>query len=292
MRLLCRGSGAPILFIHGIPTSRRLWDGITRRLCGKFTCYTLDLPGLGGEPAIRGGIGQLRKIAEQIEALRAEAGIEQWNLVGHDAGSAIAAYYAHSFPARVKRLALLSPALFPEIRPYFLFQLLRKRILGELLAPAVHTVIWRVAMRRACWGEDDDAQVAVTAFRLPFRGPLGPWHMMRVLRWGEPSEVLEQMPAMLSRLQPPTLIFHGANDTAIPVSFAHRTAGLVPNSKLAILEAGHFLPLNCPGIVAQSLEEFFANTETNADDGEAPEHYSMHRAASDSFTVGVSPAAI
>ena len=76
------------------------------------------------------------------------------------------------------------------------------------------------------------------------------------------------------------------------MSFAQRTAGLIANSKLAILEAGHFLPLNCPGIVAQSLEEFFGNAEANAGDENPLERYSMHKAASDSFTVGVSPAAI
>jgi pimeloyl-ACP methyl ester carboxylesterase len=138
MRLLCRGSGDPILFIHGIPTSNRLWDSVIRRLFERFTCYTLDLPGLGGEPRMTCRLGELRKIVEEIELLRVTAGIERWNVVGHDAGSAIAVLYAHSFAERVKRLALMSPALFPDLSPYFLFRLLRKPVVGELLAPCVH----------------------------------------------------------------------------------------------------------------------------------------------------------
>ncbi|HEY7307558.1 MAG TPA: alpha/beta hydrolase [Bryobacteraceae bacterium] len=257
MRLLCCGSGDPILFIHGIPTSNRLWDGIIRRLSERFTCYTLDLPGLGSEPRMTCGLGELRRIVEEVELLRVKAGMERWNVVGHDAGSAIAVVYAHVFAERVKRLALMSPALFPDIRPYYLFRLLRKPIVGELLAPCVHPLIWRVAMRRACRGRDADWQLALAAFEMPFRGPLGPWHMMRVLRWGKPSEVLGEMPDLLPALRPRTIIFHGANDPAIPVSFAYRAAALIPNSKLAIVDAGHFVPLNCPEVISHGLDLFF-----------------------------------
>lgn len=257
MRLLCRGSGDPILFIHGIPTSNRLWDGVIRRLSERFTCYTLDLPGLGSEPRMTCGLGELRRIVEEVELLRVKAGIERWNVVGHDAGSAIAVLYAHSFAERVKRLALMSPALFPDMRPYYLFRLLRKPVVGELLAPCVHLLIWRVAMRRACRGGDTDSQLALAAFEMPFRGPLGPWHMMRVLRWGKPSQVLGGMPGLLPELRPRTIIFHGANDPAIPVSFAYRAAALIPNSKLAIVEGGHFVPLNCPEVVSGGLDLFF-----------------------------------
>jgi len=262
MRLLSRGSGDPILFIHGIPTSHRLWDGVTRRLADRYTCYTLDLPGLGSEPCSACGLWQLPRIVEQIERLRVEAGLERWSVVGHDAGSAIAAFYAHQYAKSVKRLALISPALFPDLRPFYLFSLLRKPLLGELLAPCLHPLIWRVAMRRACQGEDGDSNLAVTAFRQPFRGPLGPWNMMRVVRWGRPRDVLGAIPAFLPQLRIPTIIFHGSRDTAIPVTFASRAAALIPNAELAVLDAGHFVPLNCPGTLAESLGAFLRGHET------------------------------
>lgn len=292
MRLLCCGSGEPVLFIHGIPTSDRLWDGVIRRLSERFTCYTLNLPGLGGEPPIACGLGGLRRIAEEIERLRTEAGIEHWNVAGHDAGSAVAVLYAHSFASRVKRLALLSPALFPDIRPFHLFRLMRKPVLGELLAPCIHPLIWRVAMRRACEGGDEDAQVALTAFERPFRGLLGPWQMMRVLRWGRPSDVLGEMPALLPRLQLPTLIFHGVNDPAIPVEFAYRTAALIPHSRLMILHAGHFVPLNCPEVISRNLGSFFREEAAEVSGNDFLQYPTILNAAEDSFTVGPKPVPI
>jgi pimeloyl-ACP methyl ester carboxylesterase len=257
MHLLCRGSGDPILFIHGIPTSNRLWGGIIERLLDQFTCYSLDLPGLGSTPHTPSGVGQLRRLAEEIDALRLEQRIDKWHVVGHDAGSAIAVFYAALFQQHVNCLALMAPALFPELRPYYLFEILRKPILGELLAPCLSPIIWRLAMQRACRGDDGPADLALSDFRAPFAGPLGAWHMMRVLRWGKPSEVLAGIPALLPELRVPTLIFHGVRDAAIPAAFARRAATLIPNAELIMLDAGHFIPLNRPGIVARSLLRFF-----------------------------------
>jgi pimeloyl-ACP methyl ester carboxylesterase len=276
MRLSCRGSGDPILFIHGIPTSNQLWTGIIERLSGQFACFTLDLPGLGSEASKSCPLGQLNKIAKEIDALRVEAGIKSWNVVGHDAGSAIAVLYTRLFSQYVNRLSLLAPALFPELRPFYLFEILRKPVLGELLAPCINALIWRLAMHRACQGEDGNGDSVVSTFRAPFTGPLGAWHMMRVLRWGKPSEVLAEMPSILPQLRTPTLIFHGAHDPAIPEAFARRASALIPDAKLLMLDAGHFIPLNRPEMVAHSLRQFFESrpvlpAAASTDAGFAPE---------------------
>ena len=39
MHLVTCGSGAPVLFIHGMPTSSRLWNGVISRLCGSYQCF-------------------------------------------------------------------------------------------------------------------------------------------------------------------------------------------------------------------------------------------------------------
>ena len=155
MHLVCRGSGDPILFVHGMPTNSRLWGGIIERLYGRYTCFAVDLPGLGKSPRMRYGPHYLRQLAEQIDTLRIENGIEKWHVVGHDAGSAIAVHYAHYFPQHVNRMALLSPSLFPELRPFYLIQPLRQPILGEVLAPFIQAIFWKIAMHRALGGEVD-----------------------------------------------------------------------------------------------------------------------------------------
>jgi pimeloyl-ACP methyl ester carboxylesterase len=44
--------------------------------------------------------------------------VKKWHVIGHDAGSAIAVQYAGSFVENVGCLALLSPAVFPDLKPF------------------------------------------------------------------------------------------------------------------------------------------------------------------------------
>ena len=257
MHLVTRGSGQPVLFIHGIPTSNELWTEVVDQLQGRFTCLAVDLPGLGDSPRSPEGLSQLQALAKSLERIRIERKIEKWHVVGHDAGSAIAVQYAHQFPERVERLALLSPALFPELQPFHLFRVVRRAVVGELLAPAVNFVFWKVAMRRALRERRAELAAAVKHFATPFRGLLGAWRFMSVLRWGNPAEVLAATPAMLPQLHMPTLIFHGSHDPALPKTFAQRAGALIPNSKLVMVDAGHFIPLNNPKVVATELLRFF-----------------------------------
>jgi pimeloyl-ACP methyl ester carboxylesterase len=258
MHVLRRGSGPPVLFIHGIPTNHNLWSGIIQQMQGSFSCFAVDLPGLGQSPSEPYGSDYLQRLAERIEGIRRENNIQRWHVVGHDAGSAVATHYAHSFPKSVDHLALLSPALFPELKPYYLFELLRKPVIGECLAPFVHPIFWNLGMRRAVRNEEGLSNAVLSDFSAPFSGFAGAWHFMQILRWGKPSEMLAPVSGMLPQLTAPTLIFQGSRDPAIPASFAQRAQRLIPNSQLLQVDSGHFIPLNRPNFVAKHLLNFFA----------------------------------
>ncbi len=254
------GSGDPVLFLHGMPTSCHLWSRIIEKMSGQFTCIAVDLPGLGRTPRLPGGFRELDALTASIEALRIDRGIEKWHLVGHDAGCAIGVEYAHRHPQRVGRLALLTPSIFPDLKPFYLFEILRKPLLGELLAPAINVLFWKLVIRLAL--EEDtnnnhDRDDIVHDFHAPFRGIGGAWRLMSLLRWGDPGEVLASMPERLTKLQVPTLIFHGERDTAVPQAFATRAASLIPESEVILLDAGHFLPMSQPARIARELLRFF-----------------------------------
>src|SRR3984885_1698660 len=256
MYLSCRGEGYPVLFIHGMPTSGQLWSRVIDKLGGRFTCMAVDLPGLGRTAQIPYGTKQLESLAERIEQLRIEHGIAKWHVVGHDAGAAVAVHYAFRFQERVDHLALLSPAVFPELKPFHLFRILRTPVLGELLAPLVSAIFWRISMRYALEERRTELRGVVRHFRAPFSGPWGAWRLMSVLRWGNPAEVLAAVPEMLPQLLMPTLIFQGSRDTAGPEGFARRASALIPQSRCITVDSGHFIPLNKPEVVAAELLRF------------------------------------
>jgi len=256
MYLVSRGSGYPILFLHGLPTSSKLWNGVVVRMDSQFTCLAVDLPGLGRTASTPGGLRDLDSIVDALELIRIEQCIDKWHLVGHDAGCAIAIRYAHKHKERVGRLALLTPSIFPELKPFYLFEILRRRVVGELMAPFISLLFWNVVMRLALAG-NKDGQELVNDFRAPFKGIRGTWRLMALLRWGKPAEILAPIPVILPNLLLPTLIFHGSNDSAVPKDFALRASHLIPDSEVVLLNSGHFLPLNEPDAIAKELSRFF-----------------------------------
>jgi pimeloyl-ACP methyl ester carboxylesterase len=257
-----QGKGDAILFIHGMPTNRRLWDGVIQQLSSDHRCFAVDLPGMGNTPFVPYCPDYLSRQAEKIESLRIQYGVTKWHVVGHDGGSAIAVEYAARFPNHVACLALMSPAIFPELKPFYLLNTLRKPLVGEVLAPLLHFVFWKVAMRRALMGESNDT--LRRAFYEPFSGMTGAWRLMRLVRWGKAEDMLGEIPTKLAGLLMPTLLVHGSRDV-LPASFAQRAASLIPVSKVVTLDTGHFIPVDKPTDVAASLRSFFEENNTAMD---------------------------
>jgi pimeloyl-ACP methyl ester carboxylesterase len=257
-----QGKGDAILFIHGMPTNRMLWDSTIQQLSNHHRCFAVDLPGMGETPFTPYSPGYLDRLAKQIEQLRMQHGVKKWHVVGHDAGSAVAVQYAARFSQHVACLALMSPAIFPDLKPFYLLNALRKPLVGEVLAPLLHFLFWQIAMRRAIAGESNGT--LLRAFSEPFSGLTGAWRLMRLVRWGRPEDMLGEIPARLVTLTMPTLLFHGMRDV-LPSAFAERAASLIPRSRVVTLDAGHFIPLDRPEDVAASLRSFFAENHTTMD---------------------------
>ncbi|KAA6460347.1 alpha/beta hydrolase [Acidobacteria bacterium AB60] len=254
MRCNVRGKGEAVLLIHGMPTNGRLWDGVVRDLARHFRCFVIDLPGMGGTSFLPYSPSYFARVVEQIEQVRVRNHVQRWHVVGHDGGCAIAVQYAYAHPKRLGCMALLSPAIFPDLEPFFLLELLRKPVVGECAAPLVHTFFWQVAMRRAIPNRENAAQRS--SFQRNFAGILGPWKLMRLVRWGRPETVFRRFPSMLRTLDCPTLVIHGRRDI-LPESFATRAAELIANSRLIEVESGHFIPIDQALEVSRNLLAYF-----------------------------------
>jgi pimeloyl-ACP methyl ester carboxylesterase len=262
-----RGKCEAVLFIHGMPTNRRLWDGVVRKLRPHFRCFAVDLPGMGKTPFLPYGPTYFEQVAGQIEELRRHHHIERWHVVGHDGGCAAAVHYAHFFPERIGCMALLSPAIFPDLKPFFLLEMLRKPVLGEILAPLVHALFWHIAMRRAVPGINN--QILRANFFENFANIAGPWKLMRLVRWGKPQILLQRAPSILRELTCPTLVIHGSRDV-LPKSFAIRTADLIANAQLITLDSGHFIPVEQASRVARNLVAHFKSRGTSHAESDSP----------------------
>jgi pimeloyl-ACP methyl ester carboxylesterase len=90
-----RGTGVPVVFVHGLTFSRRTWAPLLERLAGRFRCVAVDLPGHGESAGLP---RSLEEAGHRIHALVTELGIERPIVVGHSMGGIEATMYAATFP--------------------------------------------------------------------------------------------------------------------------------------------------------------------------------------------------
>src|SRR5437868_4113845 len=112
-----RGSGAPVVFVHGLLTNGDLWRDVVPPLAAHRRCIVPDWP-LGSHTEAMGAHADLstpglaKLVAEVLTALD----LEQVTLVGNDTGGAVCQLVAAHHPARLGGLVLASCDAF-EVYP-------------------------------------------------------------------------------------------------------------------------------------------------------------------------------
>ena len=112
MHYIEAGTGDPIVFLHGNPTSSYLWRNVIPRLEAKGRCIAIDCIGMGqsGKPDIA---YRLVDHMAYIDALLAALDLTNLTLVTHDWGVVLGLAYARRHPERVKAIALMEGHIHP-----------------------------------------------------------------------------------------------------------------------------------------------------------------------------------
>ncbi len=241
------GEGPPLFLIHGIGASRHSWDGVVRRLRPHFRCISYDLRGHGLSPTPPPPY-VLEDLVEDLEALRAELGIERAHFAGHSLGGMIGPAYARRYPQRVRSLGLLSTAAFrtpdDSAKVRGVVQAMRTRGIAPVLAtlkerwftPEFAERRPDVIERRMQQVIDTDAQVFLSVFDIYAETEMGPW-----------------LPEILH----PCLVLTGEHDGGCSPRLNREIAAALPASRLEILPGlRHAILLEAPNEVAKPMLEF------------------------------------
>lgn len=113
------GSGHVVVLLHGIGTTRRMWDGLAA-LADRFELLSYDFPGLG-ETVPPDSSYEIEDLSEQLAAVLIRSGITRAHLVGSSLGGMVAQHFAATWPESVDRLVLCdtTPALSEGMRDEF-----------------------------------------------------------------------------------------------------------------------------------------------------------------------------
>ncbi|WP_223163726.1 alpha/beta fold hydrolase [Nocardioides humilatus] len=84
-----RGSGTPIVLVHGIGSRWQCFEPILDRLAESHEVISIDLPGFGASPMVEGVVPGPRGYADWLEGWLADNGIERPHLVGSSMGGGI-----------------------------------------------------------------------------------------------------------------------------------------------------------------------------------------------------------
>jgi pimeloyl-ACP methyl ester carboxylesterase len=257
------GSGPPILFVHGMMSSRSTWADQWDRLAVDHRVLAPDLFG-HGESAKPVGDYSLGAHAASLRDLLDALGLTSVCVVGHSLGGGIAMQLAYLFPERVERLVLVSSGgLGRELNPLlraatlpgseFVLPVLASgwlhevgdtalRVWGRAGLPAVSpssTEAWRSLATLA----DSDTR---RAFLATSRSVIDPG--------GQTVSARNRLSGLSSR---DVLLIWGARDRMIPSSHIEAARAELPHSQVEILSrSGHFPHLDEPDRFAAVLAEF------------------------------------
>jgi pimeloyl-ACP methyl ester carboxylesterase len=103
------GEGPPLVLIHGLGGTRRIWHPQLAALARDREVIAVDMPGFGDSPALPpGSPATAAALGEAVAATMDELGIESADLAGNSLGGWVALEMARA--GRARSLCLISPA--------------------------------------------------------------------------------------------------------------------------------------------------------------------------------------
>lgn len=107
------GDGPPLICLPGGPMRDSAYLGTLGGLTAHRRLIRLDLRGTGESEIPRDPASyRCDRLVDDVEALRAELGLDRVDLLAHSAGANLAALYTARHPDRVARLTLVTPSVY------------------------------------------------------------------------------------------------------------------------------------------------------------------------------------
>jgi pimeloyl-ACP methyl ester carboxylesterase len=221
------GVGEPVVAIHGGGGDARTWRRNISELSRKYAVYAPDLPGYGGSQPLDGKY-YIPELSDFVEKFTRKLGLETFNLVGHSLGGGVALSFALQFPAKIKKLVLVSslclgnevagwlrlfslPAFISSIGAMFIFGFNCVKWLLNQLNPAKYILPLSPASMTVGGGIS-------TSYR-------------------RQALVLERQ---LPDIKMPTLLVWGGRDSVVPVKQAYSAAKMIPDCRVEVFKkSGH-----------------------------------------------------
>jgi haloalkane dehalogenase len=268
------GSGDPILFLHGNPTSSYLWRNVMPHLEGLGRCIAPDLIGMGDSAKLPdSGPDRYRFVEHRRyldDVLKALGVRERVTIVGHDWGSALGFDWANRHREKVKGIAYMEAIVRPLTWaewPQPIHKLFRgfRSEAGEEMVLEKNVFVERVLPGSVLRGLTDE-EMAV--YRRPYlesgeaRRPTLTWPRQIPLD-GEPADVVaivQSYADWLSASDVPKL-FVNAEPGAILTGAQREFCRSWPHQSEVTVNGSHFIQEDSPDEIGRALAGWYRTLE-------------------------------
>jgi pimeloyl-ACP methyl ester carboxylesterase len=236
-----RGTGVPILGIHGSPSSAALWETAAERLAQHGRCITYDRRGYGRSDRPEPLALDVGLHAADASSLLTALGAAPAVVIGRSYGGGVAVELARRHPELVAALVLLEgdvQALDAADRQEL--DDLRRNVLALADGPAeeVASALIGLVAGDGAWESFPAELQAVFTDNVPA--------LLADLR----GDFLEMGEDEFRALGQPTMIVCGTESTVAPRRASARMAELVPRAELVEVTGGHLVDPAHPAVLA------------------------------------------
>lgn len=244
------GSGPAVILLHGVgyPQGAADWFLVAEELSRDLRVIAVDLVGWGGTARLDHGYS-FAQLVDFVREFQDALGLSSSHIVGFSMGGWVASILAYESPNRVDKLVLVgSGGISQRQLPTMVdFQPPTLEQVTETLAdrtglPAEEAAEWA---KHAMAKVDGEEQLA--AYRRVMQHMTTP--QVRTL-----YNTVRRLPLVTA----PTLVVWGENDQVNDVSMGRQTAELVPDSRLVIIDADHFVASRKPAEFVAAVGPFLS----------------------------------
>jgi pimeloyl-ACP methyl ester carboxylesterase len=257
-----RGTGPPVVFLHGIVANGVLWRRVAPPLAGNHRCVVPDWPLGSHELGLESDVDlSLPGLADIVGDFLEALGLEDVTLVANDTGGAIAQWVAIRRPERLARLVLTPCDAFDNFLPLVLrhLQVFGRTPTGlRVLAEALRfRAIQRLPIAFGRLTVRPIAREAMDAYTRPLRTNAAVRRDFAALVRAISARYTEEAAQRLPSFEKPALVVWSTDDRLFPLAHGHRLAALLPQGRLEVIdEAGAFLPEDQPERLAALIAGF------------------------------------
>lgn len=252
-----RGTGPPIVFVHGAIVDHTQWAPQVEVLSNEFTTIAYDVRGHGRTGGSARDSYSIELFADDLDALITTLDLDQPVLCGHSTGGCIAQVYAATHPNRLAGL-VLADTFTPEL--YNRREWLQRSAMLRATIPPVRLVGYERVEKAMVWLQE----------RIQGKGVSGDYEKIEALRAEGPKMDTDEFAKVVravagfhettidfSAITVPTLVLYGEHEPGFIRRHAPRLEAGIPNASVReVPGGGHASNLDNPEVFTTALQEF------------------------------------